>query len=112
APCVPCCGRALQHRLRHPSGNRRCDRRSCGVQEGDVRVGVGCGMTNTPRRLGVLGTFVWDTIWHPGGGGKPVEQWGGIAYSLAAMAAACPAGWRVEPIARIGADLEDEVFRF
>jgi sugar/nucleoside kinase (ribokinase family) len=41
-----------------------------------------------------------------------VEQWGGIAYSLAAMAAACPPGWRVEPITKVGADLSDEVFRF
>src|SRR5690606_775186 len=64
------------------------------------------------RRLGVLGTFVWDTIWHPGSGGRPVEQWGGIAYSLAAMTAACPPGWQVEPLAKIGSDLADEVDHF
>ena len=34
-------------------------------------------------RLGVVGTLVWDTI-HGPDGGDPVEDWGGIAYSLAA----------------------------
>ena len=29
-------------------------------------------------RLGVVGTFVWDTI-HGPDGGEPVNDWGGIA---------------------------------
>jgi hypothetical protein len=64
------------------------------------------------KRVGVLGTLVWDTIWHPTSGGRPVEQWGGIAYSLSGFAAACPSGWRVVPIVRIGADLADPANSF
>jgi hypothetical protein len=62
--------------------------------------------------LGVLGTLVWDRIWHPAGGPGPVEQWGGIAYSLSAAAASCPPGWRICPIIRIGADLEEPARSF
>lgn len=57
--------------------------------------------------LGAVGTLVWDRIWHPAAAG-PVEQWGGAVYSLAALAAACPPGWRVEPVVKIGRDLADE----
>ena len=37
-------------------------------------------------RLGVVGTLVWDTI-HGPDGGEAVNDWGGIAYSLAAWSA-------------------------
>jgi hypothetical protein len=60
--------------------------------------------------LGVLGTMVWDTIEHPSG--DVVERWGGITYSLAAAAAAAPAGWRIRPIVRLGTDLADRGWRF
>ena len=43
-------------------------------------------------RLGVLGTLVWDTI-HGPGGEAAVNDWGGIAYTLAAWAAVAPPGW-------------------
>lgn len=56
--------------------------------------------------LGALGTMVWDRIEHPEG--ETVERWGGISYSLAAMAAAMPRGWTVRPIIRLGADLARE----
>lgn len=61
-------------------------------------------------RIGVLGTMVWDRIEHPDHG--PVERWGGIAYSLAAAAAALPGGWSVRPIVKVGGDLEEEARRF
>jgi sugar/nucleoside kinase (ribokinase family) len=65
------------------------------------------------KRLGVLGTLVWDRIWHPAGeSGRPVEQWGGIAYSLSAFSAACPHGWSVVPILRVGSDLAGEALGF
>lgn len=66
------------------------------------------------KRLGVLGTFVWDRIWtrEDVGRGEPFTSWGGIAYSLAAAAAACPDGWEVVPVARVGADLEGEARAF
>lgn len=64
------------------------------------------------KRLSVLGTFVWDTIYHPDRGALPLEQWGGIAYSLSAFAAACPAGWCIHPIIRVGSDLLPEARKF
>lgn len=57
-----------------------------------------------PRRLGVLGTLVRDTIRHPGTR-EPVRAWGGIGYALAALEVALPAGWIVVPIVKIGRDL-------
>lgn len=62
------------------------------------------------RRLGVLGTLVWDTIHGPDEEG-PVEEWGGIAYSLSAFEAVGPPGWRAMPIVKVGRDLRDEAFR-
>jgi len=62
-------------------------------------------------RLGVVGTFVWDTI-HGPDGGEPVTDWGGIAYSLAAWDAAAPPGWSIVPIVKVGADLREAADRF
>lgn len=56
-------------------------------------------------RLGAVGTLIWDTVHHPSGGPAPVEQLGGAAYSLAALSAACPEGWSIEPIMKVGSDL-------
>ncbi|HEY0155564.1 MAG TPA: carbohydrate kinase family protein [Longimicrobium sp.] len=66
------------------------------------------------RRLGVLGTFVWDRIWtlEDQAAGRPFESWGGLAYSLAAAAAARPEGWEIVAVARVGADLVDEARAF
>jgi len=61
-------------------------------------------------RIGVLGTLVWDRIDHPDV--PPAESWGGISYSLAAAAAALPAGWSVRPIIRVGRDLAAEADAF
>lgn len=57
------------------------------------------------RRVGVLGTLVWDTIYPFGAPAPPVERWGGIAYSLAAVAAALPPDWTAVPLVKIGEDL-------
>lgn len=54
-------------------------------------------------RLGILGTMVWDRIQHPDG--ETVERWGGITYSLAAVAAAVPTRWVIRPIIKLGSDL-------
>lgn len=66
------------------------------------------------RRVGVLGTFVRDTIWTLADveRGRPFTSWGGIAYSLAAAAAARPEGWEVVPVVQVGADLEAEARGF
>ena len=64
-------------------------------------------------RLGVLGTLVWDTI-HARDVGRrePVEEWGGIAYALAAFEAAAGENWSMFPIIKIGADLRSAADRF
>ena len=64
-----------------------------------------------PRRVGVLGTFVWDTIWtlEDQAAGRPLETWGGMTYSLAAAAAFRPPGWEIVPIAKVGSDLAERV---
>jgi hypothetical protein len=58
------------------------------------------------RRVGVIGTLVWDRI-VPADGGPSIEAWGGIAYSLAGLAAALPPGWEIVPLVRVGRDLAE-----
>ncbi|HSM36762.1 MAG TPA: carbohydrate kinase family protein [Longimicrobiales bacterium] len=72
----------------------------------DARSKVGPATQPGLRRLGVVGTLVWDRIYDRAGRAAPVEEWGGIAYALAAAVAACPRGWQVVPILKIGADLD------
>ena len=57
------------------------------------------------RRLGVIGTFVWDVIYRAHA--APVEEWGGITYSLAGLDAALPPDWEIVPLMKIGSDLAD-----
>ena len=64
------------------------------------------------RRLGVLGTLVWDTIRGLPGRTGPVEDWGGIAYALPAFEDALGPGWRVVPILKVGRDVWPEAQRF
>jgi sugar/nucleoside kinase (ribokinase family) len=65
-------------------------------------------------KLGVVGTFVWDTIWtlEDVQAERPFETWGGVAYSLAAAAAARVEEWEIVPIVKVGSDLADEARRF
>jgi hypothetical protein len=64
------------------------------------------------KRLGVLGSMVWDRIHARDGTDAVVEEWGGLAYALAAAAAACPPEWEIVPIVKVGRDLEDRARRF
>jgi hypothetical protein len=41
-----------------------------------------------------------------------VEEWGGIAYGLAALSTSLPEGWSVLPIIKLGRDLAEEGRRF
>jgi len=56
------------------------------------------------KRLGVIGTFVWDII-HGRDQRSAVEEWGGISYSLSALDAALPDDWEIVPLMKVGADL-------
>ena len=57
------------------------------------------------KRLGVIGTFVWDVIHGRDPRDRPVEEWGGVTYSLSALDAALPEDWQIVPLIRVGADL-------
>ena len=63
-------------------------------------------------KLGVLGTMVWDRIHARDVRVAPVEEWGGIAYALAGVSAAAPAGWTIDPLIRVGSDLSERAFHF
>jgi len=57
------------------------------------------------RRIGVIGTFVWDVIHGREARAVPVEEWGGITYSLSGLDAALPEEWEIVPILKVGTDL-------
>ena len=56
------------------------------------------------RKIGVLGSLVWDVIHGRDPAQGVVEEWGGIAYSLAAMDAALPDDWEIVPLIKVGHD--------
>ena len=57
------------------------------------------------KRLGVIGSFVWDVIHGRDVRTAPVEEWGGITYALGALDAALPEDWEIVPIMKVGSDL-------
>jgi hypothetical protein len=57
------------------------------------------------KRVGVIGTFVWDVIYGRDARTLPVEEWGGITYALGAFDAALPPDWELVPLVKVGADL-------
>jgi len=57
------------------------------------------------RRIGVIGSFVWDVIHGRDPRSTPIEEWGGITYSLGALDAALSADWEIVPIVKVGFDL-------
>ncbi len=64
------------------------------------------------RRIGVLGTLIWDRIVDVDGRRPPVEEWGGVAYGLEALSAALPEGWTVRPILKLGLDLSERALAY
>ncbi|HUQ47859.1 MAG TPA: carbohydrate kinase family protein [Gemmatimonadaceae bacterium] len=61
--------------------------------------------TQQRKRVGVIGSFVWDVIHGRDPRDAPVEEWGGITYALGALEAALPGDWEFVPIAKVGYDL-------
>jgi hypothetical protein len=57
---------------------------------------------------------VWDTVWTVAdqAAGRAFESWGGMAFSLAAAAAARPDGWEIVPIVHVGEDLAERAHAF
>ena len=64
------------------------------------------------RRLGVIGTFVWDVIYGRDPREAAVEEWGGITYSLGALDAALPPEWEIVPLIKVGDDLAGRAREF
>ncbi len=57
------------------------------------------------KRLGVIGALVWDVIHGRDPNTVPVQEWGGITYSLSALDAALTDEWRIVPVMKVGEDL-------
>lgn len=64
------------------------------------------------KRLGVIGSMVWDTIHGRDPAQPAVEEWGGIAYALAAIDAALDADWQIVPLIKVGRDLAPKANEF
>jgi hypothetical protein len=64
------------------------------------------------KRLGVVGTMVWDTIHGRDPAQPAVEEWGGIAYALAGLDAALPDDWQIVPLIKVGRDLAPRAASF
>ena len=64
------------------------------------------------KRLGVVGTMVWDTIYGRDPARGPVEEWGGIAYALAGLDAALDDDWQLVPLTKVGRDLAPRAAAF
>ncbi|MBC7844480.1 MAG: hypothetical protein H7099_19380 [Gemmatimonadaceae bacterium] len=64
------------------------------------------------RRLGVIGTFVWDVIHGRDIRTEPVQEWGGITYALSALDAALSDDWEIVPLIKVGADLYPQAGEF
>ncbi len=64
------------------------------------------------KRVGVMGSFVWDVIHGRDPRDAAVEEWGGITYALGALDAALPADWEFVPILKVGSDLAHSARQF
>ena len=64
------------------------------------------------KRIGVVGTMVWDTIHGREPQPEAIEEWGGIAYALAALEASLPEDWELVPLIKVGKDLAAEANSF
>jgi hypothetical protein len=64
------------------------------------------------KRLGVIGSMVWDTIYGRDPAQPAVEEWGGISYSLAALDATLGDGWHLVPLIKVGRDLAARAAEF
>ncbi|HJP85003.1 MAG TPA: carbohydrate kinase family protein [Gemmatimonadaceae bacterium] len=64
------------------------------------------------KRVGVIGSFVWDVIHGRDPRDVPVEEWGGITYALSAFDAALGADWEFVPVLKVGSDLGQKAREF
>lgn len=64
------------------------------------------------RKVGVLGSLVWDEIHGRDPTAQPVEEWGGIAYALAGFDAALGDDWEIVPLVKVGRDMAPQAEEF
>ncbi len=64
------------------------------------------------KQLGVIGSMVWDTIYGRDPAQPATEEWGGIAYSLAALDATLRDDWQIVPLVKVGRDLAGRAAEF
>src|SRR5438552_9647887 len=64
------------------------------------------------KRLGVIGSMVWDTIHGRDPAQAAVQEWGGISYALAALDATLPEDWQIVPLIKVGRDLAHKANQF
>jgi hypothetical protein len=64
------------------------------------------------KKVGVIGSLVWDEIHGRDPAAPPVEEWGGIAYGLGGLDAALPDDWEMVPLIKVGRDLAPEAAEF
>lgn len=64
------------------------------------------------KRVGILGSLVWDEIHGRDPGAPPVEEWGGIAYAMASLDAHVADGWEIVPLIKVGRDLASRAQEF
>lgn len=64
------------------------------------------------RRIGILGSLVWDEIHGRDPAAPPVEEWGGIAYALASLDAHVADDWEIVPLIKVGRDLAPRARQF
>ena len=64
------------------------------------------------KRLGVIVSMVWDTIYGRDPAQPAIEEWGGISYSLAALDAMLGADWQIVPLIKVGRDLAPRAAEF
>ena len=63
-------------------------------------------------RIGVIGSMVWDVIYNRDANARPIEEWGGITYTLSGLDAALPDDWEIVPLLKIGEDLAPRARQF
>jgi len=64
------------------------------------------------RRVGVIGSIVWDVIHGRAPHSAPTEEWGGIAYAMGGLDAALSDEWEIVPIIKVGEDLASRATTF
>src|SRR6266566_300750 len=95
---------SLQDRAGDASGDRRGVRRRGRVHPETLGTAL--------KRLGVIGSMVWDTIHGRDPVQAAVQEWGGISYALAALDATLPDDWVIVPLIKVGRDLAPKANEF